>query len=133
MSAIKDGFEGKRFPSMRRISLPFSAHEIIESCSNIEEVICTFGHGSTIVGSLAKGSRQQDWSSWFPMGGDMKQLASFPLLDTIEIIVAFSKRAKPFRSFRRRGGKQNSEGKQVASWEDGDSDEMERHLERRQI
>ena len=58
-TAVKNGFEGKRFPSVRRISLPCSAHEIIKSCPNVEEVICTEGNGSTIVGSIIKGKCQQ--------------------------------------------------------------------------
>ena len=58
-TAVKNGFEGKRFPSVRRISLPCSAHEIIKSCPNVEEVICTEGNGSTIIGSIIKGNCQQ--------------------------------------------------------------------------
>lgn len=58
-TAIKNGFEGKRFPSVRRISLPCSAHEIIKRCPDLEEVTCTEGDGSTIVGSLIKGKCQQ--------------------------------------------------------------------------
>lgn len=52
---IKNGFEGKRFPSVRRIFLPSTAHEIVKSCPNVEEVVCTKGSGSTIVRSLVKG------------------------------------------------------------------------------
>ena len=58
-TAIKNGFQGKRFPSVRRITLPCSAHEIIKSCPNLEQVRCTDGDGSTIIGSLIKGKCQQ--------------------------------------------------------------------------
>ncbi|KAG9318005.1 hypothetical protein JVU11DRAFT_66 [Chiua virens] len=54
-TSIKNGFEGKRFPLVRRILLPSSAHGIIKCCPNVEEVTCTEGDGSTIVGSLVKG------------------------------------------------------------------------------
>ena len=58
-TAVKNGFEGKQFPSVRKVSLPCSAHEIIKSCPNVEEVICTEGGGSTVVGSIVKGNCQQ--------------------------------------------------------------------------
>jgi hypothetical protein len=58
-TAIKNGFEGKRFPSVRRITLPCPAHEIIKRCPNLEEVTCSEGDGSTIVGSLVKGNCRQ--------------------------------------------------------------------------
>ncbi|KAN0075552.1 hypothetical protein V8E55_011575 [Tylopilus felleus] len=111
-TAIKDGFEGKQFPSVREISLPCSAHEIIKCCPNIEKVICTDGNGSTIVGSIVEGNCQQVstlkgistrhiCSSVFKrfvellpnlkyvstkIGCDSTPFASFPLLDTIEIV-----------------------------------------------
>lgn len=58
-TAIKNGFEGKRLPSVRKITLPCQAHEIIKSCPNLEEVTCSEGEGSTIIGSLLKGNCQQ--------------------------------------------------------------------------
>ncbi|KAF8548477.1 hypothetical protein OG21DRAFT_1489355 [Imleria badia] len=106
-TAIKNAFEGKRFPSVRRISLPCSAHEIIKSCPNVEEVMCTEGNGSTIIGSVIKGNCHEvrvlkgifapitRLVKVLPnlkqvsvdMGRDMTPLTSFPLLDTIEIFV----------------------------------------------
>lgn len=59
MTIIEDGFEGEQFPSVRRISLPGSAHGIIRCCPDVEEVICTEGNGSKIVGSLVKGNCRQ--------------------------------------------------------------------------
>ncbi|KAF8548476.1 hypothetical protein OG21DRAFT_1516237 [Imleria badia] len=111
-TAIKNTFEGKRFPSVRRISLPCSAHEIIKSCPNAEEVICTEGNGSTIIGSIIKGDCQQvrDLKGIsapltrlvkalpnlkhisLAKGGDMTPFTSFPILDTIEIEVGCSLR-----------------------------------------
>ena len=56
ITAIKNGFEGKRFPPVMTIPLPSSAHEIIKCCPNLEEVTCTDGRGSIMVGSLVKGN-----------------------------------------------------------------------------
>ncbi|KAI9570819.1 hypothetical protein HD554DRAFT_2169953 [Boletus coccyginus] len=108
-TAIKNGFEGKRLPSVRRITLPGSAHEIIKSCPNLEEVVCTDGNGSTIIGSLVRGNCTQvrvlkgisaplTRLKLLPNlthigveeGGNVTPLANFPLLDTIEILVHYS-------------------------------------------
>ncbi|KAI9570820.1 hypothetical protein HD554DRAFT_2312642 [Boletus coccyginus] len=114
-TVIKDAFEGKRFPSVRRITLPGYAHEIIKSCPNLEEVMCTDGDGSTIIGSLVKGHCTQvrvlkgisphlTRLKLLPnlthigvdQGGDMTPLISFPLLDTIEILVhSTSRKGRP--------------------------------------
>ncbi|KAG6375870.1 hypothetical protein JVT61DRAFT_2734 [Boletus reticuloceps] len=108
-TAIKNGFQGKQFPSVRRISLPSSAHEIVKSCPNLEEVTCTEGDGSTIIGSLVKGKCQElrvlkDIDAPLKrlvkvvpnlrhigvrMGANMTPLADFPFLDTIEFIDNF--------------------------------------------
>ncbi|KAF8437494.1 hypothetical protein L210DRAFT_2329720 [Boletus edulis BED1] len=105
-TVIKNGFEGKQFPSVRRISLPPSAHEIIKSCPHLEEVTCTEGDGSTIIGSLIKGKCQElrvikgvdaplkRLVKVVPnlrhigvrMEANMTPLTDFPFLDTIELI-----------------------------------------------
>ncbi|KAF8434828.1 hypothetical protein L210DRAFT_3552465 [Boletus edulis BED1] len=58
-TVIKDAFRGKQFPSVRRISLPSSAHEIVRKCPNVEEVACVDEDGSKIVQSLVEGKCHQ--------------------------------------------------------------------------
>ncbi|KAF8432408.1 hypothetical protein L210DRAFT_3558364 [Boletus edulis BED1] len=58
-TVIRNAFRGKRFPSVRRISLPSSAHEIIKRCPNLEEVTCVDGDGSKIVQSLVEAKCHQ--------------------------------------------------------------------------
>ncbi|KAF8431458.1 hypothetical protein L210DRAFT_3560404 [Boletus edulis BED1] len=59
LTVIRNAFRGKRFPSVRRISLPASAHEIIKRCPNLEEVTCVDEDGSKIVQSLVEAKCHQ--------------------------------------------------------------------------
>ena len=52
---IRKAFQSKRFLSVRRVSLPSCAHNILHSCPNIEEVTCTEG-SEMIVRSPVKGN-----------------------------------------------------------------------------
>ena len=54
-TTIRKAFQSKQFPSVRRVSLPSCAHDILHSCPNIEEVTCTEG-SEMIVRSLVKGN-----------------------------------------------------------------------------
>ncbi|KAF8129168.1 hypothetical protein EV363DRAFT_1337933 [Boletus edulis] len=113
-TAIKNGFEGKRFPSVRKIFLPSSAHHIIKSCPDLEEVTCTLETGSTIIGSLVKSNNCQKLrvlkgiSAPLPLRlvkalpnlrhisvqlrQNMTMLTNFTLLDTIELHAYFGLR-----------------------------------------
>ena len=55
-TAIKETFQGKQFPSVQRISLPCTAHGIIRSCPNLEEVTLTEGDDRRIIKSLIEGN-----------------------------------------------------------------------------
>ncbi|KIJ07853.1 hypothetical protein PAXINDRAFT_102780 [Paxillus involutus ATCC 200175] len=108
-TAIKNGFEGKRFPSVRKMILPSHAHEMLRCCPNVEEVICNEYDGSTIVGAIVKGDCKQvrvlkgvsaplkrlvkilpnlNHVSVSSNSKHISSLASFPLLATIEIDVS---------------------------------------------
>ncbi|KIK91670.1 hypothetical protein PAXRUDRAFT_830638 [Paxillus rubicundulus Ve08.2h10] len=108
-TAIKDGFEGKRFPSVRKLILPSHAHEILRCCPNVEEVICNEYDGSTLVGAIVKGNCKQvrvlkgvsaslkrlvkllpnlNHVSVSSNSKHISSLASFPFLATIDIDVS---------------------------------------------
>jgi len=106
-TVIKDAFRGKQFPSVRRITLPSSACEIIRRCPNVEEVTCVDGGGGQIVQSLVVGECRQvrilrgihapltRLADLLPnlthasvtLKSDMTPLTNFPFLDTIEILI----------------------------------------------
>ncbi|KAF8126616.1 hypothetical protein EV363DRAFT_1337907 [Boletus edulis] len=106
-TAIKNAFRGKRFPSVRRISLPSCAHEIIKRCPNLEEVICVDEDGNKIIQSIVEGKCHQVrilkgisapltrlvdlvpnlTHASVAMGSDMTPLTNFPFLGTIEILI----------------------------------------------
>ncbi|KAF8126501.1 hypothetical protein EV363DRAFT_1347687 [Boletus edulis] len=108
-TVIRNAFRGKRFPSVRRISLPSSAHEIIKRCLNLEEVTCVDGDGSKIVQSLVEAKCHQVrilkgittpltrlvdlvpnlTHASVAKGSYMTPLAGFPFLDTIEILIDY--------------------------------------------
>jgi len=108
--AVKMGFQGQRLPSVRRITLPDSVHPILQSLPNVEEVICIEGSGHEIIDSLVNGDCRRvrmlkgitaPLSSLVtllpglryievlrgPKDWDLKPLADFPLLETIEIAI----------------------------------------------
>ncbi|KIJ63395.1 hypothetical protein HYDPIDRAFT_113388, partial [Hydnomerulius pinastri MD-312] len=58
-TALKNTFEGKQFPSVRKMILPSCAHEILRCCPNVEEVICNEDSGSRLVGAIMKGNCNQ--------------------------------------------------------------------------
>ncbi|KAF8125182.1 hypothetical protein EV363DRAFT_1270211 [Boletus edulis] len=106
-TVIKNAFRGKRYPSVRRISLPSSAYEIIRRCPNVEEVACVDEDGSKIIQSIVEGKCHQVrilrgipapltrlvdlvpnlTHASVALKSDMAPLAGFPFLDTIEIII----------------------------------------------
>ncbi|KAF8126620.1 hypothetical protein EV363DRAFT_1348102 [Boletus edulis] len=112
MTAIRNAFRGIRLPSVRRISLPSLAHEIIRSCPNVEEVVCladNYEGGGRIVQSLAEckcyhvrmvkgicapltrliNIAPNLTHASVSMESDMTPLIDFPHLDTIEILVQY--------------------------------------------
>jgi len=50
---LKQAFEGKKIPSIRTVVLPTTAHHILRSCPNVEDVTCNVGDGSQILGTIA--------------------------------------------------------------------------------
>ncbi|KAF8437488.1 hypothetical protein L210DRAFT_3545794 [Boletus edulis BED1] len=109
-TALKNAFRGKRFPSVRKISLPSPAHEIIKMCPNLEEVTCVDEHGGCkIVQSLVAAKCHQVrmlkgittpltrlvdlvpnlTHASVAKGSDMTPLTGFPFLDTIEILIDY--------------------------------------------
>ncbi|KAF9239080.1 hypothetical protein BU15DRAFT_74771 [Melanogaster broomeanus] len=115
-TALKNAFEGKRFPSVRKLVLPSCAHEVLRCCPNVEEVTCNEGDGSTIIGAIIKGNCKKV-QVLIGINAPLKRLVKFlpnlrhvsvedrshlmvidslscfPLLTTIEIIISsgFSK------------------------------------------
>ncbi|KAH7922308.1 hypothetical protein BV22DRAFT_1037638 [Leucogyrophana mollusca] len=55
-TALKQAFEGRTFPTVRKIVLPSCAHEILRCCSGVEDVACNEDSGSTIIGAIVKGN-----------------------------------------------------------------------------
>lgn len=53
MSHLKSAFEGKKFPTVRTVSLPSCAHAILRCCPAVENVTCTSGDGGTLISALA--------------------------------------------------------------------------------
>ncbi|KAF8120941.1 hypothetical protein EV363DRAFT_1570109 [Boletus edulis] len=108
-AVVNNAFRGERIPSVRRISIPSSMHEIIRGCPNLEEVTCVVGDGSKIIQSLVAGKCHQvrilkgisapltQLVNLVPnlthasvvLKSDMTPLTSFPFLDTIEILVSY--------------------------------------------
>ncbi|KAF8126615.1 hypothetical protein EV363DRAFT_1434172 [Boletus edulis] len=97
-TAIKDAFRGKRFPSVRRISLPSSAHEIIKRCPNLEgKIIQSIVEGKCHQVRILKGISApltrlvglvpNLTHASVVVNSDMSPLTSFLFLDTIEILV----------------------------------------------
>ncbi|KAF8437489.1 hypothetical protein L210DRAFT_3545798 [Boletus edulis BED1] len=94
MTAIRNAFRGIRLPSVRRISLPSLAHEIIRSCPNVEEVVCladNYEGGGRIIQSLAecKCYHVRMVKGICAPLTHMTPLIDFPHLDTIEILVQY--------------------------------------------
>lgn len=50
---IKNAFEEVIMPSVRTVVLPTAAHHLLRSCPNVEDVTCTLGDGSQILGTIA--------------------------------------------------------------------------------
>jgi hypothetical protein len=50
---LKEAFDGVTMPSIRTIVMPAIAHHILRSCPNVEDVTCTVGDGSQILGTIA--------------------------------------------------------------------------------
>ncbi|KAH7905693.1 hypothetical protein BJ138DRAFT_735342 [Hygrophoropsis aurantiaca] len=55
-TALKNAFEGRRFPSVRTAIVPSCAHEILRCCPLVEEVTCNEDTGSTVIGAIIKGN-----------------------------------------------------------------------------
>jgi len=51
-TAIKNAFQGRKFPTVRTIILPSCAHEILRCCPRVEDLTCNEGNGSTLVGAM---------------------------------------------------------------------------------
>ena len=49
----KKVFKGVAIPSIRTVVLPTVAHHILRSCPNVEDVTCSYGDGSPILGAIA--------------------------------------------------------------------------------
>ena len=50
---LKKAFERVTIPSIRTAVLPATAHHILRSCPNVEDVTCNVGDGSQILGTIA--------------------------------------------------------------------------------
>ncbi|KAG6375871.1 hypothetical protein JVT61DRAFT_2735 [Boletus reticuloceps] len=105
-TTIRNAFRGIRLPSVRRISLPSLAHEIIRGCPNVEEVVCLadeYEGGGRIIQSLAEckcyhvrivkgiSAPLTRLINIAPnlTHANMTPLTDFPHLDTIEILVEY--------------------------------------------
>ncbi|KAF9648465.1 hypothetical protein BDM02DRAFT_3239797 [Thelephora ganbajun] len=50
---LKRAFEGVKILPIRTVVLPITAHHILRSCPNVEDVTCNVGGGSQILGAIA--------------------------------------------------------------------------------
>ncbi|CAE6476601.1 unnamed protein product, partial [Rhizoctonia solani] len=53
IQSLKKYFAGNSFPTIQRLILPTSAHDILRCCPKMREVTCTAGDGMQIVATLA--------------------------------------------------------------------------------
>jgi len=51
-TAIKNAFEGHKFPSVRTVIMPSCAHEILRCCPGVEDLTCNEDDGSKLIGAL---------------------------------------------------------------------------------
>ena len=83
---LKQVFEGTNIPSIRTIVLPTSAHHILRSCPNVEDVTCNAGGGSEILGTIAASCpKVERVSGTSPSAAMIKRwsgfVTSFPVAD----------------------------------------------------
>ena len=52
-TALKNSFEGKQYPQIRKIILPSCAHNILRACPQAREVICNEDDGSKLITAIA--------------------------------------------------------------------------------
>ncbi|KAG8694030.1 hypothetical protein FRC08_008744 [Ceratobasidium sp. 394] len=53
-SALENAFRGSRFPSIRTVIMPNSAHEILRCCPGVESITCNNGDGSNLVSAVVE-------------------------------------------------------------------------------
>lgn len=76
---LKKAFEGVMIPSIRTVVLPTIAHHILRSCPNVEDITCTVGDGSQLLGTIAsRCPRVERISGMRPSPGMLKRGLSPP-------------------------------------------------------
>ncbi|KIJ48934.1 hypothetical protein M422DRAFT_777788 [Sphaerobolus stellatus SS14] len=55
---LKNAFEGSTFPSIRKITLPSCAHNILRCCPNVTFVKCVEEDGSKLIGAITKSCKK---------------------------------------------------------------------------
>jgi hypothetical protein len=54
---LGETFEGRAFPSVRRVVLPDCAHPILRACPEAREVVCIERDGENLVDAIVKGCK----------------------------------------------------------------------------
>lgn len=78
---LKKAFEGAVIPSIRTVVLPTTAHHILGSCPNVEDVTCNVGDGSQILGTIVSKCRKVERiSGTWPSPAMLKRWSNPPFL-----------------------------------------------------
>ena len=56
-TALKDAFEGKKYPQIRTIILPNCAHHILRACPEVRDVTCNEDDGGKLLTPMTKECR----------------------------------------------------------------------------